>query len=709
MRTCVVRQGQPAKLLRLVTALLLAVSLLVFQTGQAKADGSLVASGWEPLGGVSSGSPAATTWGPGRLDVFVRGSDNNLWHKWYAGAWSGWESLGSPAGGLGSDPAAVAWGPGRIDVLAAGVDGQLWHKWYAGGWSGWEPLGGGLLTAPAVASWGSGRLDVFVEGTDHQLWHKWYAGGWSGWEPLGGVLTAAPAAVSWGPGRIDVVVRGSDNAAWHTFYDRGWHGFDHLGGQLVDGPGVTAWAPGRLDVFVEGTDNNLYHRWYAGGWSGWQLAATGPMTSGPGVVSWAPGRVDVFARSTDDGIYHLGGIPALPPLLSPGGWAITQNPNSTSPSQTGLTAVSCLSASDCFAVGSDRFDTTGDTPLVEHWDGNTWTVGSTPSGVGGLSGIFCTSHNACVAVGWTGTSSSNAGLVLVWDGLTWTASTAATPSGTPTGNASWSLSAVSCTSGQACTAVGGISNAAAPGVTLVERWDGHTWTIQPSPSPMGTAIGLTGVSCTSAQSCVAVGSYTPTRDPNTPTQLANLTTLPLAERWDGQTWTILSVPLPSGTLGLLNGISCTSARACVAAGGSFTFGPAFLELKFSTLVEAWDGTTWAIQSSPNVSEAEMSRLNGVSCTSPNACTAVGTAFFTGPLPNPPGDTGAILTSVVTLAEHWDGHSWTIQPTPTPTGTWGVLNGVSCLSSDVCHAVGASYPHGDPNASQSLAERHNAGL
>ena len=26
-------------------------------------------------------------------------------------------------------------------MLGRGADGQLWHKWYAGGWSGWEALG----------------------------------------------------------------------------------------------------------------------------------------------------------------------------------------------------------------------------------------------------------------------------------------------------------------------------------------------------------------------------------------------------------------------------------------------------------------------------------------------------------------------------------------------------------------------------------------
>ncbi|HSH61110.1 MAG TPA: hypothetical protein VK988_16015, partial [Acidimicrobiales bacterium] len=44
------------------------------------------ASGWEPLGGHLTSGPAVASWGENRLDTFVRGPDNALWHK----AWDGW-------------------------------------------------------------------------------------------------------------------------------------------------------------------------------------------------------------------------------------------------------------------------------------------------------------------------------------------------------------------------------------------------------------------------------------------------------------------------------------------------------------------------------------------------------------------------------------------------------------------------------------------
>jgi hypothetical protein len=85
----------------------------------------------------------------------------------------------------------------RIDVFVRGSDGALWHKWYEGGWRPWASLGGEIKegTAPAVIPW-KGGLAVFVAGTDGQLWSmRWDGADWSPWEALEGVLTSGPAAV----------------------------------------------------------------------------------------------------------------------------------------------------------------------------------------------------------------------------------------------------------------------------------------------------------------------------------------------------------------------------------------------------------------------------------------------------------------------------------------------------------------------------------
>ncbi|WP_052914317.1 tyrosinase family protein [Protofrankia coriariae] len=214
---------------------------------------------WESLGGVLTSGPGAASWGSGRLDVFARGTDSALWHRWYDNGWSEWESLG---GVLTSEPAAVSWASGRIDVFARGTDSALWHRWYDNGWSEWESLGGTLTSGPAVSSWAAGRLDVFARGTDSALWHRWYDNGWSEWESLGGTLTSSPAAVSWGPGRIDVFAAGTDSALWHRWYDNGWGDWESLGGTLTSAPAAVSWGPNRVDAFAAGTDSALWHQWW---------------------------------------------------------------------------------------------------------------------------------------------------------------------------------------------------------------------------------------------------------------------------------------------------------------------------------------------------------------------------------------------------------------------------------------------------------------
>ena len=91
------------------------------------------------------------------------------------GAWSTWESL---SGQLTATPAAVSWGEGRINVFARGSDNALWWKHYNNSiWSTWESLSGhlALTTGPAVSSQAAGQLDVFVIGSDNALWQRSYA------------------------------------------------------------------------------------------------------------------------------------------------------------------------------------------------------------------------------------------------------------------------------------------------------------------------------------------------------------------------------------------------------------------------------------------------------------------------------------------------------------------------------------------------------
>jgi hypothetical protein len=81
------------------------------------------------------------------------------------------------------------------------------------------------------------------------------------------------------------------------------------------------------------------------------------------------------------------------------------------------------------------------------------------------------------------------------------------PNPGPAGKTFSSLSATSCPSATACTAVGHYQNASGNNVTLAEHWNSSKWVIQPTPNPDTSGSGLLGVSCSSTAACTAGGYY----------------------------------------------------------------------------------------------------------------------------------------------------------------------------------------------------------
>lgn len=262
-------------------------------------------TGWSSLGAVATSAPGASTWGCGRSDVFVRGSDNGVWQNTtLGGSWGAWTSLG---GVITSRPAAVSWGPSRIDMFARGQDNGLWHRWWSGSaWSGWYPMGGALGGGAGVAAWSAGRLDVFATGQDKALWHRaWNGQSWEPWQSLGGGLTSDPAAVSWGPNRIDIFAKGQDNALWHLAWNgTSWIPWQSLGGTLASGPAVASCSAGHLDVFALGAGSSVFHVGFNGSaWSAWAGLGTLQWTSDPAAIC-QPGSsvVQLFERAADNSI-----------------------------------------------------------------------------------------------------------------------------------------------------------------------------------------------------------------------------------------------------------------------------------------------------------------------------------------------------------------------------------------------------------------------
>jgi hypothetical protein len=302
--------------------------------------------------------------------------------------------------------------------------------------------------------------------------------------------------------------------------------------------------------------------------------------------------------------------------------------------------VACPSMTSCIAVGAS--DGTSRPALAEQWNGTTWTIQPTPLPTGAtlsqLLGVACTSAASCTAVGLSYDGTNYHTLAEYWNGTSWLIQQTLNPTGSHLSE----LYGLACTAVADCTAVGAFT-APASGIfkTLVEHWNGTAWSIRGTPNPAGsTGSQLSGVACTSSSSCMAVGDYFPA-----PTA-ADQT---LAEQWNGTTWSILSTPNPSMQNVRLTGIACSAATACAAVGFGYGQTPGTL----TTLAERWDGNTWTITPTPNVKNRS---LEGVACTSASSCEAVGSSLavrWDGSVwrlqatPNPPGVTAAFYAVACT--------------------------------------------------------------
>jgi hypothetical protein len=265
---------------------------------------------WDPLGGYTNDSPAAVSWGSGRLDTIYRAADTSaIMHKWYAGSWQGWESQGAPNGVALGSPAISSWGSGRLDMFARGSNNQIYWKKFDGGWSSWMALPS-LSTAytPAAVSWGSGRIDLFAVGSDQQAYHLYYSNGvWSrSWELLGGKFISGLSVASWGSGHLDIFGVATDHAVWHKYYSGGWYGWYSLGGYVTATPSAVASGYGHIFLVATSSDQHIYIKEFNAatvGWGDWGLLG-GTTASGPSIASWAQGRLDLFERGLDNQIYH---------------------------------------------------------------------------------------------------------------------------------------------------------------------------------------------------------------------------------------------------------------------------------------------------------------------------------------------------------------------------------------------------------------------
>ncbi len=340
-------------------------------------------------------------------------------------------------------------------------------------------------------------------------------------------------------------------------------------------------------------------------------------------------------------------------------WIIVPTPN---PSGSSLDGLTCLATTNCWAVGSEVVGH-GVTAIIDHSNGTAWSSIGAPviaNQYSGLGDVTCTSATSCWAVGGaiaTTPPFHERTLIEYYNGASWTVFSSPNPHGPHAG-----LASVACPSATSCWAVG-TSLGASRYRTLVEHYDGTDWKIVRSPNRSGEN-NLNRVSCLSVVDCWAVGSYGQ--------GLSNPT---LIEHYDGRAWSIVKSPNPIDTQhDILSALTCVSATSCWAAGYSVN------GTTDATLMEHYDGVVWSVVSSADTGKPQ-NVLDAVTCVTGSACWAVGYG----------GDNSSDFQ---TLVEYYDGTAWSIASSPNASVANNELLAVTCNSTTLCWASGQEFSEAD---------------
>jgi hypothetical protein len=301
-----------------------------------------------------------------------------------------------------------------------------------------------------------------------------------------------------------------------------------------------------------------------------------------------------------------------------------------------------------------------DRTLAEHWDGFAWASVPTPNpgignddlwGVAAIPGATASPNNVWAVGDYTDAISVEHPMAIQWNGSGW--NQFSPPSVGSGDNRLLGMAAVSATNIWAVGFSKVDNKTGTPTRTLVERYDGSTWSAVASPNRgPSTSDQLLSIVATSATDLWAVGR-----------SVTAGVTQTLIEHYNGLAWSIATSPNASGSENTLYGVAALSPSSAWAV-GDWTDGTGARR----TSALQWDGAVWT--SIPGATLGPGSTggvLFSVSAVSPRNVWAVGANYATGPYSTPSG----------TLVEHWDGTRWNAMPSP--DGAAGAFNQLSAVT------------------------------
>jgi hypothetical protein len=195
-----------------------------------------------------------------------------------------------------------------------------------------------------------------------------------------------------------------------------------------------------------------------------------------------------------------------------------------------------------------------------------------------------------------------------------------------------SLSGVSCSSPGNCGGEGSYTDASQVQHGFLVSETNGKWGTAQAVSGLAADTGpvLLSISCTKTGDCSAIGQYT-----NSGGYLAPFVVTETNGKW-GNAQTVKGLAAISTGLATLNGLSCTAPGDCTAVGAGYDNNPKFFTSFQGFAVTETNGTWGTVQTFPSMVALNTlgnGELSDVSCTAPGDCLAGGSVDdgFTSPV------------------------------------------------------------------------------
>ena len=271
-------------------------------------------------------------------------------------------------------------------------------------------------------------------------------------------------------------------------------------------------------------------------------------------------------------------------------WTAFALPDIAGDLTSGISGVADLAPNNVWSVGNIHINEQNPNQIIEHFDGTKWSVSPGPSfqptdqpTLEGLTAISATNMWAAGAILTTiGGFPSLFPLFEHFDGTSWTATI-------DESTLNGFIFGISADATNDVWAVGTVSL----GATFIEHFDGTAWSVVPSPNSGNGQINLFGVTAIAPNDAWAVGFFVEALNQDRPQKT-------LIEHWDGTSWTVVPSPNVGGPntqtiSNQLRGVIAVSANDVWAFGDTDRFDTS----EITNLVLHWNGTAWSIVPSPD--------------------------------------------------------------------------------------------------------------